>query len=570
VSGDAPAGYSYGLLPDGTGEPQRLAPTLGAANEIFEVFQADKVVEVRLEMSNASLKALRNNPMADEYQQGNIVYHGVRLDDVAIRTKGTSSLMTAAMDPESNRYSFKVDFNYYVSGQDLAGIQKMNFNNGFSDPTFMREILSYNLMRALDVPAPRCTFVNLYINDELIGLYTAVEQVDDEFVEDNFEQGDGDLYNAEPWSDLLWNGGSINDYPTLALKTNEDTSNHSALITMLDELNNGSDYESVMDVNEVLRYFAVNTVLVSLDSYQGMFGHNYYLYEENGIFRIIPWDYNMSFGAFNIGCDRTHIIEFMIDEPTCGNLEDRPLIAKLLEDPAYLAIYHNYLNELITGPFAPATMDQVIDDTADLIREFVYADPTKFYTAADFEEALTDDLTTDFNVVPIAEFNTGFRHIIGLKTFVNERVASVQDQLDGLAPASGDGSGNCPGMWEYWSSIDFEDAIAGVSPSSKKQGDKNVKVTITLNEQVIMLPPDLSPIRVKIGNLEGEKIKRNGLKITAEFDIPSGESVGKKDVSVQFGPPDGLSLPESQIIILTKYDAFKNDRLVKSHQPLIY
>jgi len=51
----------------------------------------------------------------------------------------------------------------------------------------------------------------------------------------------------------------------------------------------------------MLRYFAVNTALVNLDSYQGNMKHNYYLYGEDGVFSIIPWDYNMAFGGFGVG-----------------------------------------------------------------------------------------------------------------------------------------------------------------------------------------------------------------------------------------------------------------------------
>ncbi|WP_249664246.1 CotH kinase family protein, partial [Lysinibacillus sp. D4B1_S16] len=48
-------------------------------------------------------------------------------------------------------------------------------------------------------------------------------------------------------------------------------------------------------------YFAVNTELVNLDSNQGNMKHTYYLYEQNGKFSIIRWDYNMSFGGFGAG-----------------------------------------------------------------------------------------------------------------------------------------------------------------------------------------------------------------------------------------------------------------------------
>ena len=78
--------------------------------------------------------------------------------------------------------------------------------------------------------------------DGLFGLYLAVEHVDNEFVEARFDPGEGDLYKAEMGSDLLWKGDSIdNYYPSLELKTNKDTTDHSVLLAMLNELNNESD-----------------------------------------------------------------------------------------------------------------------------------------------------------------------------------------------------------------------------------------------------------------------------------------------------------------------------------------
>ena len=73
------------------------------------------------------------------------------------------------------------------------------------------------------------------------------------------------------------------------------------LLQMIKALNQGEQLEQYLNIDQILRYFAVNTVLVNLDSYVGQFKHNYYLYEENGIFTILPWDYNMSFGGFGMG-----------------------------------------------------------------------------------------------------------------------------------------------------------------------------------------------------------------------------------------------------------------------------
>ena len=60
---------------------------------------------------------------------------------------------------------------------------------------------------------------------------------------------------------------------------------------MYKNLNDGTNLEEVLDVEEVLKYFAVNTYLVNLDSYSGAMYHNYYLYENNGVCQILPWGF---------------------------------------------------------------------------------------------------------------------------------------------------------------------------------------------------------------------------------------------------------------------------------------
>ena len=43
-----------------------------------------------------------------------------------------------------------------------------------------------------------------------------------------------------------------------------------------------------MDVDNVLRYMAVHTFVVNLDSLSSNMAHNYYLYEDDGKLNIIP------------------------------------------------------------------------------------------------------------------------------------------------------------------------------------------------------------------------------------------------------------------------------------------
>ncbi|MCP4135832.1 MAG: cellulosomal protein [bacterium] len=428
--GDAASGYSYGLLTDGTGDAQKLLPSIGTNN--FGVFAADKVVKVELELADSAWQAILDDPTAEEYQEANITFDGYTVNTAAVRTKGNSSL-TSVANSTSERYSLKVDLNYYVDGQDLVGNQKLNLNNGHNDPSFMREYLAYALMRGMGLPAPRTAFADLYINGDHFGLYTVVEQVDDEFVENNFSVDDGDLYKPDgTGSDLVYISDDFSDYDGIELKTNEDTSDYSAFISFINELNFGSDYDSVLDSEAFLKYLAVSTILTNLDSYQGALAHNYYLYEQDGIFTVIPWDFNEAFGTFCMsGCSDDELLNFLIDEPTSSTLSDRPLIDKILSKSANVAAYHEYLEECISGPFALASMETKISAAADLIRDYVYNDPTKFFTTDEFESAISTSSNVDGT--------------FGLLYFIEQRISNVSGQLNGSSSSSGDGSGSCSG-----------------------------------------------------------------------------------------------------------------------------
>ena len=519
-------------------------------------FYTDRVVAVRIVMAADDWEFTQKNARAEEYVKADIWYDGELVPDVAVRPKGNSSLMSVAQSGTS-RMSLKVDFNFFNSERTFYGLKKVNFNNGFSDPTLIREFLSYDLFRQMGMPTPRASFVDLWVNDTHLGLYTMVEQIDKTFLSNNFADSTGNLYKPEsPAAYLNWteedidsleavssadevseagvnigggnlvqimqalapksNTGEAGTSPHIAqnmvppqglfpgegmqptegmgpppegfpsegmqlpegmtplqgippregmqppggmapgmpgnrsgnllkqmgLKTNENKPDHSALLSLLDVLNKEPDetfqeeIEKVLDVDQVLRYLAVSTVLVHLDNYTGQFGHNYYLYEVDGKFTIITWDLNMTFGGFNSGIDRQRIINFYIDEPTAGPVADRPLVARLLAVHSYMETYHGYLEELINGSFSIGSMEAKIDRLASLIRPYVEADTLKFYSTAEFEKGLGEDVATSTRM-------SGMGLNIGLKAFVTQRVESIRQQLEGTLPSkSSDGTGN--------------------------------------------------------------------------------------------------------------------------------
>lgn len=267
-----------------------------------KVFDKSRVTSVDITMKPQDLQSMLDNPLDEEQMmEANVVINGVKVDGVGIRPKGNMTLSSVARMEDSDRYSFKLDLDHYNSDQNLYGLKKLNLNNNYTDPTLMREYLSYELMDKMGIPTPGYSYMYVTINGKEWGLYLGVEAIEEPYLQRNFADSTGDLYKPDgTGSDLKWISDKIKDYPGLNLKSNNN-SDQKSMIKLLDAINHGGNLEKVMDVDEMLRYFAANTALVSLDSYQGMMKHNYYLYEKNGKFSILPWDYNMSFAGMGVG-----------------------------------------------------------------------------------------------------------------------------------------------------------------------------------------------------------------------------------------------------------------------------
>ena len=58
------------------------------------------------------------------------------------------------------------------------------------DPSFVREVLSYEIAREY-MPAPKATYANVFVDGVLIGLYTCVQSIDDDFTNQNFYERNG-------------------------------------------------------------------------------------------------------------------------------------------------------------------------------------------------------------------------------------------------------------------------------------------------------------------------------------------------------------------------------------------
>lgn len=424
------------------------------------IFQDDTVNEINIEIDEADWQDMLENPLEEEYHKANVTINGETVGNVAIRTKGNTSL-TSVANSDSDRYSFKLDFDYYDNNGNYYGLKKLCLNNNYSDNSSMREYISYKIMGELGLDVPECAYSHITVNGEEWGLYLAVEPVDEVFLAEHFADATGDLYKPEGMgytgADLVYNGDDISAYTGLNLKTNLNSSDGKEILALMQALEDGEGLEEVLDVEKALKYIAANVALANFDSYLGMTTHNFYLYEENGRFTIIPWDMNLAFGGFGGGevdiyeptkqsmggfgggdkrkdtqdndavTNATENTEAQADAnnqpqppdnadmqgggqpqppdnadmqgmPSMGSGE-KPLVTTLLENETYRSMYEGYLQELAEKYFTQEYMTELVTKIHDLIAPYVQNDPTAFCTYEEFEQACSTDPTDQYSLV---------------------------------------------------------------------------------------------------------------------------------------------------------------------------
>ncbi len=211
-------------------------------------------------------------------------------------------------------------------------------------------------------------------------------------------------------SDLNYADDNLDNYSTIweGEITNTNDSDHKRVVTALKNISEGSELESYMDIDNLLRYMAVHIFSVNEDSLSGMMAHNYYLYEHDGQLNIIPWDYNLALGGMS-GSNATSVVNEAIDNAFAGtNFFDT-----LMENEAYHEQYYAYMTQLVEEYINGGSFDEFYNRVRGQIDELIETDPTAFYTYEEYIEAVE----TLYEVVKL-------------------RGESISGQLDGTIPST--------------------------------------------------------------------------------------------------------------------------------------
>lgn len=160
-----------------------------------KVFGAD-IISVEIIADEDDWQAMLDNALSEQFIMVDVVVNGRRFNNVGIRPKGNSSLMQVASSG-SDRYSFRLQLDKYIDGQTCFGLQSFVLNNMLGDFSYMKEYVSYDLMREVGVAAPYFGYAQIKVNGEDWGLYLAVELYNDSYEQRVFGDTAGMLYNVK-------------------------------------------------------------------------------------------------------------------------------------------------------------------------------------------------------------------------------------------------------------------------------------------------------------------------------------------------------------------------------------
>ncbi|ORX42704.1 coth-domain-containing protein [Piromyces finnis] len=262
-----------------------------------------------------------------------------------------------------SRYFQKPGFNLKIRGKkDLYGRSQLKLRADCNDPTIMRTKLISDIHNRLGLISVSSTYVQLYINDEFMGLYTLSDDYKLSWVEKVYgEKNAKNLYKCDKIEDILpqyYDGCSNENEEEM-----NDNSEWIEFLTAVENAKSAADLEDIFEIDHFLYEMAIDYLTGSFDHVQA--NHNYYMYKQpNGKWIYLSHDFDHDFGQEDIFLYSTY------DYTTEGN----HLLELFVTTDS--ARFEKILGEVVSKVFNPSTLYSHIDEIKEYIKPYVILDKT--------------------------------------------------------------------------------------------------------------------------------------------------------------------------------------------------
>jgi spore coat protein CotH len=356
----------------------------GVAQSADTLFDGDALHDIRILINSKDLQQLRLRSDENTFYAADLQWQNLRIRNVGIRSRGGESR-------SPTKPGLEIEFARYVTGQRFLGLDTLVLDNLWQDPAMIRERVAMAFFKRAGVPAPRATFARVFINSAYQGVYAVIEGVDASFLERNFDDKTGYLfefhYGTTPFHAEYLGSDPAAYKPTFEPRTHRrepDAILYSPIRDLFREINEAESVtwservDALVDIDALIGHLAVETYLAESDGLAGSFigMNNFYLYRSAASprHRLIPWDRDLSF--------------FDAAWPILPNFEDNELFRRLMSAPDLFARYLQKLDECVRLATEDDWLMNEIDRTATLIAGAAYEDRWKPFSNEGFDEAV--------------------------------------------------------------------------------------------------------------------------------------------------------------------------------------
>ncbi len=505
-----------------------------------DLYDSTRIAEIKIYFKQSNWQHILDSAKmsgSKDRLMATVFVDGKKFENVGVRYKGNSSFK----NPRSKGHKklpFNLKADYRIKDQTFpGGYETIKLSNVFQDPSFLREILSYEIAREY-MPASRCNFAKVWVNDEYFGLYNNTQAVDDVFLKQHFGTKKNTCIKCDPEyevirkkdfsacpkgdkASLMYMGDDPYCYEGWYELESKSEKGWIELIDLIKLLNSKpEEIETAMNVDAVLWMHAFNNVVVNLDSYTGRLSHNYYLYRTpDSLFTPIVWDMNISLGGFRWDGEKAgeltnaELQKYSMFAHYKKRNPKRPLITNLLANPLYRKIYVGHCRTVVNDWLANGRWLERAKQVQTLIDEEVRNDPEKLYTYEGFKDNLKKSVST------------GYSEAIGL-----EELFLARTQYLSKHPLF---NGTNPEVLE----VKHEKISGGIRIKTRVQNAENVYLVFRKNEKHPFTRVLMSVAEAQEWSYDIPDLKKCQYYIIAEGDrlaVCSPEKASYKCYSVKF------------------------------------
>lgn len=343
-------------------------------------FDDNNVTLIDLEISPENFEYLIDNASEKPTVEAKATVNGRNVGKIGVRVRGSSSLSNA-LNAEICAFPFELIFNYVNQSKTVGNLSAVKLNTNLEFFDIVAEYMSSRIFSLANIPTPKVGLSFLTVNGIDFGLYNSVECIDFNFIERNFINSDGNLYRN---ADHLDEDGIETDWFSTVKKANDSWNNKriNELHLLEKRLSENDSIEDSLNVDEFIRYFA--TVFCSGAKDCMINDKNFFLYEEEGIFSVIPWDMDMSQKIY-------YFDDFK-------NEEKYPLVGLLLSDSKYESLFKNYVRSLYENLADHNLLQNTVCRAVRLATPYIERSPLNIYTTDTWKKWFLDsDGNPDIN-----------------------------------------------------------------------------------------------------------------------------------------------------------------------------